>query len=96
MHNFEYNVLFFYKIDKRKQCNFKTTTIGYVHEIYLKRFFNGDCFKIHLGENRPQLDDPGMTATELIDKINQGLFRSIVLTWLWRKQPPFSLMSRTN
>lgn len=28
----------------------------------------------HVDENRPQLDDPKMTATEIIDKINEGLY----------------------
>lgn len=29
----------------------------------------------HVDENRPQLDDPKMTATEIIDKINEGLYQ---------------------
>ena len=28
----------------------------------------------HVDENRPQLDDPKITATEIIDKINEGLY----------------------
>ena len=46
----------------------------------------------HVDENRPQLDDPKITATEIIDKINEGLYS----LHCWLNTGPHTLKHRVR